>query len=67
MSSPERGAVRDADAEALHRACAVIGAAETPDVLDDAEIQALLGAAVRLYAQRAAMRDEPLPALPAAR
>jgi hypothetical protein len=67
MSSPERAAVRDSDAEALHRACAVIGAAETPDVLDDAEIQALLGAAVRLYAQRAAMRDEPLPAFDAAK
>ena len=58
MSSP--------DASALHDACALIGSAQNGDGLGDAEVQALLGAAVRLYAQRSAERDEPLPAFDAA-
>jgi hypothetical protein len=33
--------------------------------LSDAEVQALLAAAVRIYAERAEARDEPLPAFPA--
>jgi len=36
-----------------------------PAELSDAEIQALLARAVRLYAERAAARDEPLAAFPA--
>jgi hypothetical protein len=59
MSSPTDTAPRT---EALHAACALIGATQSADALADADIQALLGAAVRLYAQRAAMRDEPLAA-----
>jgi hypothetical protein len=31
----------------------------------DAEVQAMLARAVRLYAERASERDEPLPAFPA--
>lgn len=34
------------------------------DTLSDAEIQALLARAVRLYADRIAARDEPLAAFP---
>ena len=37
----------------------------SPDALSDSEIQALLARAVRLYAERVAVRDEPLAAFPA--
>ncbi len=37
----------------------------SPDALSDGEIQALLARAVRLYAERAAASDTPLPAFPA--
>jgi hypothetical protein len=43
-------------------ACALLGGLGSADGLDDGDIQTLLGAAVRLYAQRAAEREEPLPA-----
>jgi hypothetical protein len=67
MSSPDKVASRDhADAGALRAACALIGSAQNSEGLDDSDIQALLGAAVRLYAQRAADREEPLPAFSAA-
>jgi hypothetical protein len=36
----------------------------SPDALSDGDIQALLARAVKLYAERIAMRDEPLPAFP---
>ena len=36
----------------------------SPDELSDSEVQALLARAVRLYAERAAARDTPLPAFP---
>jgi len=36
----------------------------SPDAISDGEIQALLARAVRLYAERAAVRDEPLAAFP---
>jgi hypothetical protein len=36
----------------------------SPDALSDGEIQALLARAVRLYAERVAAREEPLPAFP---
>ena len=61
MSLPDKAA-RQADPGALRDACALIGAAQTADGLDDRDVQALLGAAVRLYAQRAATHDEPMPA-----
>jgi hypothetical protein len=67
MSSLERAAVRDTNSGALRQACAVIAAAQTSEGLDDGEVQALLGAAVRLYAQRAADRDEPMAAFDAAK
>ena len=35
-----------------------------PETLSDAEVQALLARAVRLYADRVASRDEPLAAFP---
>jgi hypothetical protein len=63
MSSPSNTAAASrADGVALHDACAAVGAMQSPDGLSDADIQTLLGAAVRLYAQRAAEHDEPLPA-----
>lgn len=62
MSSSIDTAAQAADAGALRDACALLGATQTTDSLADADIQALLGAAVRLYAQRAAEREEPLPA-----
>ena len=43
-------------------ACALLGGLGSADGLDDSDIQTLLGAAVRLYAQRAGEREEPLPA-----
>jgi hypothetical protein len=46
----------------LRKACAIVAAAQSGDDLTDGDIQALLGAAVRLYAHRAAVRDEALPA-----
>ena len=36
----------------------------SPEALSDGEIQALLARAVRLYAERAAQREAPLPAFP---
>jgi hypothetical protein len=36
----------------------------SPENLSDAEVQALLARAVRLYAERVAARDTPLPAFP---
>jgi hypothetical protein len=36
----------------------------SPEHLSDSEIQALLARAVRLYAERVAVRDTPLPAFP---
>ena len=36
----------------------------SPDALNDNEIQALLARAVKLYAERAAASDTPLPAFP---
>ena len=67
MSSPNSAAAHgQADSGALRSACASIGAAQTADGLDDGDIQALLGAAVRLYAQRAAEREAPLAAFDAA-
>jgi mannose/cellobiose epimerase-like protein (N-acyl-D-glucosamine 2-epimerase family) len=65
MSSPEGTSARGTNADALREACAVLGAAQTAEALDDCAVQALLGAAVRLYAQRAADRDEPLAAFDA--
>lgn len=61
MSSPTDAAMLDRS-KALRAACAAIGAANSAEGLSDGDIQALLGAAVRLYAQRAGERDEPLPA-----
>jgi len=66
MSSPN-SAVKAGrtDAAAVRAACALIDATQSAEGLDDADIQALLGAAVRLYAQRSAEHDEPLPAFSA--
>jgi len=50
----------------MRSACALIAGTQSAAGLADADIQQLLGAAVRLYAQRAAERDEPLPAFDAA-
>jgi hypothetical protein len=61
MSLPDKTAALGS-ANMLREACAVIGTAASADGLRDADIQALFGAAVRLYAQRAAERDDPLPA-----
>ena len=36
----------------------------SPEALNDNEIQALLARAVKLYAERAAANDTPLPAFP---
>ncbi len=36
----------------------------SPEALNDSEIQALLARAVKLYAERAAANDMPLPAFP---
>ena len=36
----------------------------SPEALNDGEIQALLARAVKLYAERAAATDTPLPAFP---
>jgi hypothetical protein len=68
MSSPSSAVTHapHTDTGALRSACALIGAAESADGLDDSDIQALLGAAVRLYGQRTAEREEPLPAFDAA-
>jgi hypothetical protein len=63
MSSPNSVAAgTPGDVAAVRAACALIGATQTVDGLQDSDIQTLLGAAVRLYAQRAAERDDPLPA-----
>jgi hypothetical protein len=68
MSSPDKVALQDrVQPDALREACALIGAVETSAGLDDGDIQALLAAAVRLYAERAAQHDEPLPAFDATR
>lgn len=64
MSSPSEIAV-EADADAVRAACHLVGARQSADGLRDDDIQTLLGAAVRLYAQRALQRDEPLPAFSA--
>lgn len=64
MSSPTSAVTLD-QSEALRAACAAIGAANSAEGLSDSDIQTLLGAAVRLYAQRAGERDEPLPAFSA--
>lgn len=61
MSSPHKVSATG-PAGALHEACALIGKTRSADGLDDSEIQVLLGAAVRLYGQRAAEREEPLAA-----
>jgi len=67
MSSPTDAVRRTAaDPAALRAACALIGAAPGAEGLNDGDIQTLFGAAVRLYAQRAAEREEPLPAFDAA-
>jgi hypothetical protein len=47
-------------------ACALLGGLDSADGLDDGDVQTLLGAAVRLYAERAAEREESLPAFDAA-
>jgi hypothetical protein len=60
MSSPTDTAPIAADA--LREACALLGAARSADGLSDGDIQTLLGAAVKLYAQRAAEREQPLSA-----
>jgi hypothetical protein len=62
MSSPISAGEAAGEAGALRAACARIAAARSGEGLTDAEIQALLGAAVRLYAERAAACEEPLPA-----
>ena len=36
----------------------------SPEQLSDSDVQALLARAVRLYAERVAARDAPLPAFP---
>lgn len=64
MSSPISAAAA-ADVGAVRAACELIGATRSAAGLPDEDIQTLLGAAVRLYAQRAAERDEPLPAFSA--
>jgi mannose/cellobiose epimerase-like protein (N-acyl-D-glucosamine 2-epimerase family) len=61
MSSPNSAAPTSSQ-DALRAACALIGAAQSSEGLQDADIQSLLGGAVRLYAQRASEREEPLPA-----
>jgi hypothetical protein len=62
MSSSIEMAAQATDAGAVRQACSLIGATTSTAGLEDGDIQALLGAAVRLYAQRAAERDEPMPA-----
>jgi hypothetical protein len=65
MSSP----TETADAvhvSAVRAACALLGATRSADGLQDDDIQTLLGAAVRLYAQRTAECEEPLPGFDAA-
>jgi hypothetical protein len=68
MSSPVRPAAgeRAADRAAeIRAACALIASLREGDPIDDAGIQAVLGQAVRLYAERAAGRDEPFAAFAA--
>jgi hypothetical protein len=65
MSSPTE-ASDTLDISAVRAACALIGGTQSVDGLQDDDVQALLGAAVRLYAQRTAEREEPLPAFDAA-
>lgn len=64
MSSPNK-APAPPDASTLRAACGTIGAAQSADGLSDDDVQTLLGTAVRLYAQRAGERDEPLAAFAA--
>jgi hypothetical protein len=64
MSSPTSAAA-ETDVGAVRAACALIGGTRSVQGLEDEDIQALLSAAVRLYAQRASERDEPLPAFAA--
>lgn len=64
MSSPNSAAAK-VDVGAVSAACALIGDTRSADGVSDADLQTLLGAAVRLYAQRASERDEPLPAFSA--
>jgi hypothetical protein len=59
MSSPAEA--RDPRADEVRAACAVIASLRDGDALADADIQALLGAAVRLYAA-CAEREPPLEA-----
>jgi hypothetical protein len=56
MSSP--------DAATTTRARDVIASLGDGSALDDSGVQTLLAAAVRIYAERAEARDEPLPAFP---
>ena len=64
MSSPNKADAAD-DTDAVRAACALIGARQSAEGLSDSDIQALLAAAVRLYAQCAGERDKPLPAFSA--
>jgi hypothetical protein len=56
MSSP--------DAASMPRARDLIASLGDGGALDDGEAQALLAAVVRIYAERAEARDEPLAAFP---
>ena len=56
MSSP--------DAAGMTRARDLIASLGDGGALDDGDAQALLAAAVRIYAERAEARDEPLAAFP---
>ena len=56
MSSP--------DAPTMTRARDLIASLGDGSALDERDVQALLAAAVRIYAERAEARDEPLSAFP---
>ena len=56
MSSP--------DAATTTRAHDLLATLGDGSALDDGDVQALLAAAVRIYAERAEARDEPLSAFP---
>jgi hypothetical protein len=56
MSSPE--------AATLTRARDLLASLGDAATLEESDVQALLAAAVRIYAQRAEARDEPLAAFP---
>ena len=53
------------DADAVHKACVLLGTLQDGDALKENDLQLLVSAAVRLYANRAAKRDAPPPAFPA--